>query len=438
MRLDDWQREILEHEGNILLCTGRQVGKTMTLARKAAKRMLDKPNSKIIVISLTEDQAKLIILMILNYLERKAPKQVKKKNQFTNQTKITLTNRSQVIARPVGNTGDAIRGFTGDVLIIDEASRMSELAFEAGMPVLLTTGGEIWMASTPHGKRGFFWNAYNDSETWKVWHISSEEVIQNRPISDDWTENTRNKALKFLEKQKELMSELSYGQEYLGLFLDDLQRFFTDEQISKACILKKNEKPAYELAVMGNDLARMGGDEFAAMILGKDNNKKVYQLDMFTKRHLTTVENENLIREFTMKWKCNKVGIDAGAGTLGVSVLDHLLKDDFMKRKVIAMNNRKIEYDRDGHFQRLYKEDLYDNLRSMMERGEIYMFNDEKLITALRSVQIEFSENVHKQTTVQIYSNPHDQSHIVEALVRAAQLARESKILNMQIHSIKV
>ena len=35
IKLDKWQQEVLDYDGDILLCTGRRVGKTYILARKA-------------------------------------------------------------------------------------------------------------------------------------------------------------------------------------------------------------------------------------------------------------------------------------------------------------------------------------------------------------------------------------------------------------------
>jgi len=121
MQLDPWQKDVLDAKGNLLLCTGRQVGKTTIFSRKAADYMLKHPNSKIIVVSLTEDQAQLIIIMILTYLEQNHKHTVGKGKFKPTKSSITLVNKSKVIARPVGNTGDAIRGFTGDILIVDEA-----------------------------------------------------------------------------------------------------------------------------------------------------------------------------------------------------------------------------------------------------------------------------------------------------------------------------
>src|SRR3990167_11463940 len=135
--LDDWQEEVLKYNGNILLCTGRQVGKTTIMARKCSKYMINHANSKIIICSLTEDQAKLIIIMILEYLERNHKGLIAKGKNKPTQNKIMLSNKSQAIARPVGNTGDAVRGFTGDVLVLDEVSRFNELILTSAKPTLL-------------------------------------------------------------------------------------------------------------------------------------------------------------------------------------------------------------------------------------------------------------------------------------------------------------
>ena len=122
-KYDKWQQEILEAKGDLLANTGRQVGKTTVFSHKIANFMLTNPNAKIIVVSLTEDQAKLIIVMVLTYLEQKAKIEIVRKGKTKVTTsRIHLRNGASVISRPVGNTGDAVRGFTGDVLYIDEAS----------------------------------------------------------------------------------------------------------------------------------------------------------------------------------------------------------------------------------------------------------------------------------------------------------------------------
>jgi hypothetical protein len=416
--------------------------------------MIEKPKTRIIIVSLTEDQAKLIINMILSELEREHKNKIDYHAKSKPiQNRIVLKNGSFALARPVGNTGDAIRGFTGDILIIDEASRMPELAFISGEPTLLSTGGEVWMCSTPHGKKGYFWEQFNSAVNpneaekenemgWKVIHVNGEEAIHNRPISESWTEEKRDKAIKRLKRMKERWTELRYGQEILAMFLDDIRRFFTDELIEKCCILKRPDIiiPNEDADIfMGNDLARMGGDKFTATILQRRGAGKVIrQIESVWEKKLTTVKNEELIIALTEKWNVDVIGIDAGAGTLGVSILDHLREDSRTKRKIVAMNNRKVilgkEDDKDKE-QKLFGEDMYDNMRSMMEHGEVLFLDDADIKMSLRSVIIEFELDTHGKTKARIYGND---THIAEGLKRACYLARFHKVNKVWLSSIKV
>lgn len=437
MRLDEWQEKILKTKGNILLCTGRQVGKTTVMAIKAANYMIEHPNTKIIVVSLTEDQAKLIIVMILTYLEKINRKLIARGKNKPTQNRITLTNKSTVIARPVGNTGDAVRGFTGHVLIIDEASRMPDMVWAAGRPTLLTTAGEIWMCSTPHGKQGYFWEAYqNKNSRFTVFHISSEEVIHNREISESWTKTQREEAINFLEGERREMSELQYGQEYLGMFLDELRRFFPDELIERCCILKRPQsllkgRDYY----MGVDIARMGDDESTFEIIHKINDQNLQQVENITTTKTLTTQTEQRIIDLDLLYDFQKIYIDAGSGSLGVGVFDHLLKTDNTKRKIVAINNRARPLDRDGKAKtKLLKEDLYDNLRSLMEKGYIRLLDDPEIKLSLASVQYEFMNNPHKISQMRIFGN---YTHIAEGLIRAAWCSKE-KSLYLWIDSIRV
>lgn len=435
--LDNWQKELLNHQGNLLLCTGRQVGKTTIFSRKIAKYMIEHPNCQIIVVSLTEDQAKLMIIMVLDYLERNHEKKIKKNMRFTNQNKITLTNGAKVIARPVGTTGDAVRGFTGDVLVIDEASRMPELVFEASKPTLLTTGGQIWMCSTPFGKQGYFYDCWiNKHGRWKVFHITSEKVIKERPINTYWTEEKRKRAIQHLEEEKRDMSELQYGQEYLGLFLDDLRRFYSDEWIDKVCILPKDHNYIKERTnnYMGVDIARMGGDYTTYEILHKTPSGKGLQIAHFQEQFKPTTHTEQRIIDLSTSFLTTLIGIDAGSGSLGVGIFDHLLQNSQTKKKVVAMNNRTIALNRDGtQTQRIMNEDFHENLKAMGEQNQIQLFNLDEIKNSFRSIQIEIVRKDDQISKVRIHGKD---SHIVEGIKRAAWLVKKEKSLNLKIHYI--
>ena len=430
LEYDPWQKKLLSHKGHLLLCTGRQVGKTTVFAAKASQYMINHPNSRIIVVSLTEDQAQLMIVMILTYLEHHDKTLIDKKgNKKPTKNRVTLKNGAQVLARPVGNTGDAVRGFTGDVLIVDEASRMPEDMWHAAKPTLLTTGGEIWMCSTPHGKQGYFYECFqNKNNRWKVFHISSEEVIKNRKISLAWTQKRREGGLKLLEEEKADMSELRYAQEFLGQFIDDLRQFFSDELISKCCTAKRSQ-PAGGSPFLGVDIARMGDDASSYQIINRINEDKLIHMDSITKKKKLTTYTFDKIIELDKQWNFKKIGIDAGSGSLGVGIMDFLLRNTQVRYKIEAINNLKRELDHLGEKKaNILKVDLYDNLKSLMEKGKIKLLNSDDVKVSLKSVQYEYRIEKGSPSRIEIFSNPHNLSDITEGIIRAAWLANQKHI----------
>ena len=431
--LDDWQEQALTHDGNLLLCTGRQVGKTFIMSRKAAEYMIKNKDSKIIVCSLTEDQAQLMIVMVLTYLENNYKTWIKKPySKNVTKNKIVLNNGSNIIARPVGNTGDAVRGFTGDVLILDEASRFNEFIFTASKPTLLTTGGKIWMCSTPFGKQGYFYECYlNRAGRFKVIETNSWDVVNTRQISEVWTQSKKDEAIRFLNDERMDMSELQFAQEYLGKFVDELRQFFSDELIKKICILKRSHAIIPNRSyILGMDIARMGEDATTYEILCKIDNNRIEQVEnIVTKKRLTTETFDRML-QLDRQYNFKQVGIDAGSGSLGVGLLDFLLREDSIKKKIIALNNRSRDLDRDGDKKSsLLKEDMYQIMKMLMERGNLKLLDDEDLQLSLKSVQYEYLTTNNKKAAVRIFGRD---THIAEGLIRASYLANQ-KVLNLRL-----
>jgi hypothetical protein len=77
--------------------------------------------------------------------------------------------------------------------------------------------------------------------------------------------------------------------------------------------------------------------------------------------------------------------------------------------------------------QRILKEDMYWNLRGMMERGEIELLDDLDLRISLASIQMSHSDSDTKSKN-KIFGRPSD---LVEGLIRAAWLYRMEKSLNL-------
>lgn len=426
--LDQYQKEVLEYEGDILLCTGRRVGKTYTLARKGCDKMIKK-KTNIIIFSLTEEQAMIILAMAQAYVQEVAPSLISKKKIDTNKKTLTLKNGSRLKVRPAGDTGDSGRGFEADVVIVDEAARMGKYFWIAVLPIILNKGGTLWLASTPHGKQGYFWDRYNEcvnlkdpEARFKVWSVTTEEVYNNRPITKDWTAELKEKQLKILAQDKKTMSSLEYGQEYQGLFLEDLMQYFTDDLIKAACTRKREETRVDYNIFMGCDLARYGGDSITYEIFHRKDNGKIIQFESIIKKNQPLTETAKQIKQLCNMWTVKKVGIDAGSGSIGVGVYDILFEDPQFRQKLVAMHNQELIISRDGKKQKILKEDMYATLKNLMETGEIHLLNDDAIIDSLKSVQSEYDKETGK---LRIFGK---NTHIVEGIIRAAYLARKQKV----------
>jgi len=439
LTLDPWQKDFLDCKGDKILCTGRQVGKTVVCAQDAAEFAIKNPKSEaIVMIAPTERQAYALFNKTLQYLLNNYPKAVVTKGvKRPTKVKIELKSGVKIFCVPVGASGLGIRFITCGRLYIDECSRMPEGVFSAITPALLTTGGDTIMLSSPAGAQGEFYRTWinEDSayDSFTRFSIDSEKVVREREICATWTELQRDRALIKLEQAKKRMSKKEYAQEYMGEFVADLHRFFSDELIEKICVLKRPGHIPSGNMFMGCDIARMGEDEGTYEIIHKIDRDNLVQIENIVTRKKLTIETENKILELHKQYNFCKIYIDAGAGSLGVSILDHLLAKDETKRVITAINNRARSWDKDDKSKtKLLKEDLYNNLLALMEQGKIKLLDDEDLIASLRNVQYEYIMKEYQQTKLRIFGN---YTHIAEGIIRAAACVKD-KNLNIHIHYI--
>lgn len=442
IKLDQWQKDCINHRGDKLLCTGRRVGKTYILARGAVDRMIEKPKTRVLLFSLTEEQAMLIVSMAKEYLLEADPTQLKKKNTDTNKKTLSLKNGSVMRCRAAGDTGDSGRGFEADILIVDEAARMGKFFWIAVRPIILMSAGEIWLGSTPFGKQGYFWEMFNEAYNlnlpqarFKVFYTTTEKVINERELTVDWTEERKIKALATLEADKRTMSKLEYGQEYQGLFMEDLQQFFTDDLIKKAQCVERlggviQDKDYY----LGQDIARMGEDQttFEIGYLTEDDDPDLIQVENLVTKETYLTETFKANQELDKKYDFKKMFIDDEG--IGIGVFDMMMDDDSLKRKTVGINNSKRVIDADGKEKGIMKTDLYYWLRGLMERGKIKLLEDQSIFQSLKSVQYEYSTDVKGNPVIKIHGND---THIAEGLIRLAQ-ATKNKELNIKVYSIRV
>jgi len=420
--LDDWQKDVLAAEGNLCICSGRQVGKSQIVAIKVAEYIANHPKKRVVVISITEDQSELMLQKILIHLTDNYPRLIAKGKNKPTKHLVRLTNGATALTKAVGQYGLGVRGLTADILVGDEAAYVAQTIWHAVTPVLLTTGGNIWLLSTPNTQEGYFYEAYTNRDMgFQTFHVNSEQVADARP------EPQRSHMLAYLAQEKARMTALEYAQQYLAQFLEEQNQLFPDDLIIQ-CQTSSRDLVGSGPKYMGVDVARMGGDETTFEVLEKVG-RVFFHIENIVRTYTLTTETIATVMELDVKYGFRTVFIDDGG--LGVAVFDQLLNHDQTKRKVVAINNASRSLDRDNKRRRkLLKEDLYLNLKRMMEQGEIKLLADPEVFTSLKSIVIEHN---HTKNEVRIYGR---YSHIAEGLIRAAWAVRSTH-LNIYFEGLK-
>ena len=155
---DRWQadllREIVTRREPVILNASRQIGKTETVSLAAYISACD--GLTVLVISPSDRQSVLFHRRILKH-HRKL--RLCEATEDPNKHTLTLQGGGSIEALP--NSPDKIRGFDAvDLLIIDEAARVSDILYEACLPFLIVNRGRLALLSTPFGQRGFFWDEW--------------------------------------------------------------------------------------------------------------------------------------------------------------------------------------------------------------------------------------------------------------------------------------
>lgn len=421
INLDQWQRDVINCTDNIALRSGRQVGKSTAIAYKAGRYAVNNPNKSIMIIAAVERQAYLLFEKVMSWMEEHHKSMIVTKGKSKpTRTRLKLRNGSIIRCLPAGNTGQGIRGFTIDLLIADEAAFIPDLVFSAITPALATKykqGARIILLSTPFGRDNYFARAFNDP-TFKTFHVSAEDCPRHTK--------------EFLEQEKGRMTELEYRQEYLGEFVDELMQFFPDWLIERACTITEREqfRPNRHY-FLGVDIARLGKDETTFEVI-RYTEEELYHVENVVTTQRTLKQTTDQIIYMNEKYNFKKIFIDEAG--VGAGVFENLMETK-LKNKVIPINNAKKSLDREGkQKKKLMKQDLYQNLKRLMESNKIHLLKDPNVFSSLKSVQYEYKTTQKGEPTIRIHGK---YTHIAEGLIRAAWCVKY-KHLNMWLSSIKI
>ncbi len=200
----------------LLNCT-RQWGKSTITAAKAVARAQEREGSLTLVVSPSARQSGEFLRKAAGFVRRMG---IRPRGDGDNEISLLFPNGSRLVGLP--GTEATVRGFSAvSLMLIDEAARLSDEMYKAVRPMLAVGDGDLWLMSTPFGKRGFFWEEWTKGgDLWERVAVPATECARIHPS--------------FLEEERRSLGERWFRQEYLCEFLEAEDVLFRREMVERA------------------------------------------------------------------------------------------------------------------------------------------------------------------------------------------------------------
>lgn len=271
---------------------------------------------------------------------------------------VVFKNGGRIVALPCGG-GDTLRGYSADLVVLDEAAFMPERVIaNVVFPMISATNGFCWMLSTPWDMGHIFYRIWCDETgNWSKYHWPS---ALNPLISRE-----------FLREQRELVGEERFMVEYEARFLDEGNSFFPMAMLRR-CV-EDYEPGLEEKAIYGYD---PGGRESLAALVGVkyDQGTGKWRLTYWRAEKCGRYTDFNaMIYDLHRAAPMENIIVDETG--LGGPIVEHLKE---LGLPVVGVKlTEKV------------KEEILWNLKLMIERREIVLPNDPQLLNHLNCVQYE-------------------------------------------------
>lgn len=158
---DEWQHDFLSStsEFTLVLCS-RQVGKSTSTACMAWAAM--SLGQMVLIVAPSARQSMELLRKIVDFknADPSAPRVIR-----STLTELELANGGRVLCAPASS--DTIRGFTVDLLIVEEAAFVLDDVITAILP-MRKEGGRVVMISTPAGRQGIFYDLWQGAKTQRI------------------------------------------------------------------------------------------------------------------------------------------------------------------------------------------------------------------------------------------------------------------------------
>jgi phage FluMu gp28-like protein len=202
----------------IAACCGRQVGKTTLAAIKALHHALAKKSVRVLIVSAGLRQSMILFDRILTFIDEAIPATALL--TYKTRTNVRFATGSEIVALPCGREGTTLRGYTADMVILDETNFIPKTVIDSVIrPTTITKpDARLIMLSTPWTRDHPFYDALTKPELGfktYTWPSSMNPLI------------TKEK----LELERRTIGEFDFNREYNAQFIDDQFSYFPSKLI---------------------------------------------------------------------------------------------------------------------------------------------------------------------------------------------------------------
>lgn len=353
----------------IVYRTGRQVGKSRNAAIKAIHfgyfaplfaQNLDEGEANIVIASVSKDQASLIFKKIRNFVH-KSPT-LKKCIIRETKTEMTIewfdgSGQTNFVVRPIGDTGESLRGYTVHMAILDEAAYIPQIVYDAFLPSTVTTKPKIILTSTPKGKAGAFFNACE--KAYIIYRKGVPKTLHTKDRSYKWVQFHVTTYDNPLASSDEEVLDLIKGtskaaerQELLGEFLDGGNAIVPYNLLQES-LMEYDKRPKFEYYEAGVDTSGKGKDETVITIIGVTEDGRVFPVDCYSELTTDQVLLGDKIKEFNNIYNFRRIYYDeTGMG----DTLGDIIRDKYPTLPIYGVNFKSEKTELYVNLERLFEE----------------------------------------------------------------------------------
>jgi len=398
LRLVSYQSEFVndilkrEHD-RFVFVAATQSGKSEAIACAIAMLAIYYPNERIINISYTDEQARIIYDRVKSHLVNDSDyvrslvdmrrsmglsKEFSRKRMFMrNGTEIRIMSTG---TGETEKTGESLLGFEGTVVIVDEAGSIPDKVFltkilrmlgaqrSKGFPKMLILSG------TPHNP-GYFEDAFND-ERYKRFHVDWKKAVECGRMS-----------LKLIEEQKEKMTAIEFECWYEARFPSMTEDSMFDMREIERNIVAEDPQ-FYGTKILSVDVARFGIDKTVYTMLDYCND--VYRVvDTIADDQKSTMQVAGKIIALNNVHHFDRINVDEAG--VGGGPLDRLREQGIEATGVIAgsqCTNKEAEKTCLN-----LKAELYATAKRRFEQNTLKITGRQELKYQLRQIKRDYQSN---------------------------------------------